>query len=214
MRQIAGVDVVIVADVLPDLTTSHVFSELKGDARTRDAATLVLVGGAGIALMIRAIGQLDFFPYASTRIGNPRGVVDWLTQMTLPILCYTYASFAYLSRQMRASMMETIRADFIRTARAKGLPERVVVLKHALRNSLIPILTIMANVLPALIGGSVIIEQIFEIQGMGKLAFTSVFDRDYPVLMAVAFFSAILTLLGILLSDISYALVDPRITYN
>ncbi len=189
-------------------------AEKRGRTRER-AALLSCLGLPLMAVMGWVVyQQFNFFPYRSTRIGNPTGMADWLTQTTLPLLCYTYASFAYLSRQMRASMMETIRADFIRTARAKGLPERVVVLKHALRNSLIPILTIMANVLPALIGGSVIIEQVFEIQGMGKLAFESVFNRDYPVVMAIALFSALLTLVGILLSDVSYALADPRISYS
>ncbi len=154
-------------------------------------------------------------PFQSNHLGTS-GLSwgDWGAELVLPLACYTYGSFAYISRQMRAGMMEVIRADYIRTARAKGLSERTVIFKHALRNSLIPVLTIMANVLPALIGGSVIIEQIFGIDGMGKLAYESIENRDYPVEMAVAFFSAILTLVGILISDLSYALVDPRITYN
>ena len=141
-------------------------------------------------------------------------LVDWLWHLVLPITCLTYASFAFLSRQMRVSMLETIRQDFIRTARAKGLSQRVVVLKHALRNSLIPILTISAALLPELLGGSLIIETIFGIEGMGKLAIDSIMNRDYPVINAIAFFSAFLTLLGILFSDLSYALVDPRIRYE
>lgn len=136
---------------------------------------------------------------------------DWLWHLVLPIFCLTYASFAFLSRQMRASMLETVRQDFIRTARAKGLSERVVIFKHALRNSLIPILTLSATLLPELLGGSVIIESIFQINGMGRLTYEAILQRDYPIINGVLFFSALLTLCGILLADLSYALADPRI---
>jgi peptide/nickel transport system permease protein len=139
---------------------------------------------------------------------------DWVWHLVLPITCLTYADFAFLSRQTRVAMLETVRQDFIRTAQAKGLSRRVVIFKHALRNSMIPILTLMASLLPELLGGSLIIETIFGIQGMGKLTIDSIVSRDYAVINAVAFFSAFLTLLGILLSDLSYALVDPRIRYE
>lgn len=140
--------------------------------------------------------------------------VDWLWHLVLPITCYTYGSFAFLSRQMRTSMLNVIKEDFIRTARAKGLPEHIVIFKHALRNSLIPILTLSAVILPELLGGSVIIEQIFSIDGMGKLTFEAILNRDYPVINGIFFFSAFLTLLGILIADLSYALADPRIKYD
>ena len=141
-------------------------------------------------------------------------LLDWIWHLVLPITCLTYASFAFLSRQMRVAMLETVRQDFIRTAQAKGLSRRAVIFKHALRNSMIPILTLMASLLPELIGGSIIIEYIFGIEGMGKLTIDSIHARDYAVINAVLFFSAFLTLLGILLSDLSYALVDPRIRYE
>jgi peptide/nickel transport system permease protein len=115
---------------------------------------------------------------------------------------------------MRSGMLDVIRQDYIRTARAKGLSEKVVIYKHALRNSLIPILTLMASLLPFLFGGSVIIEQIFTIDGLGKLAFDAVLDRDYPVIMANLVIAGFLTLLGILVTDIAYAIVDPRIEYR
>jgi peptide/nickel transport system permease protein len=136
---------------------------------------------------------------------------DWIKHITLPVVCLTYGGIAYVSRQMRAGMLETIRQDYIRTARAKGLAENVVVFKHALRNSMIPTLTLLAYLLPSMFGGSVIIEQIFSIDGLGKLMFEAILARDYPVIMSEVFISGILTLLGVLLSDISYALVDPRI---
>ncbi|MBL7999345.1 MAG: ABC transporter permease [Candidatus Kapabacteria bacterium] len=139
---------------------------------------------------------------------------DKLWHLILPMLIYTYGSFAYLSRQMRSAMLETVRQDYIRTARAKGLKERTVIFKHALRNSLIPIITLLASILPGLIGGSVIIETIFSIPGLGDLSFKGLVARDYPMIMAVFTFSAILTLAGILMSDILYSFVDPRIAFD
>ncbi len=142
-----------------------------------------------------------------------RRIADYVWHLTLPMLVYTYGSFAFISRQMRSAMLEVLRQDYIRTAYAKGLPGRVVIWKHALRNSLIPILTLLAGVLPALIGGSVIVETIFSIPGMGELSFRALVARDYPVIMAVFTLSAVLTLVGILLADILYAIADPRISF-
>ena len=140
------------------------------------------------------------------------GNVGW--HLVLPVTCLTYASFAFLSRFQRASMLEVIRQDYVRTARAKGLSEWRVVWHHALRNALIPILTLMGTLLPGLLAGSVIIEQIFAIPGMGRLGFESVLARDYPVIMALTFIGALLTLISVLLSDLLYVLVDPRITFR
>lgn len=163
---------------------------------------------------------LDWFPSSHAVSADYESMTtveafwDQVWHLTLPVLCLTYGGVAYISRQMRAGMLETIRQDYIRTARAKGLSEDVVIFKHALRNSLIPIVTLLANLLPLMIGGSVIIEQIFSIEGLGNLSFQAVLNRDYPVIMTIFTFSGFLTLLGILLSDITYALVDPRITYS
>lgn len=137
---------------------------------------------------------------------------DWLWNLVLPVVCLTYGSLAGLSRYARSGMLEIIRKDYIRTARAKGLPERTVIFKHALRNSLIPIVTLMASLLPAMIGGSVIIEFIFTINGMGKLSIDAILSRDYNMVMAFTTLSAVLVLLGMLLSDILYTVVDPRIS--
>ena len=139
---------------------------------------------------------------------------DTAWHLVLPIFCMTYASLAVLSRYMRTSMLEVIRQDYITTARAKGLSESKVIYKHALRNSLIPIITLLAGLLPALLGGSVIIETIFTIPGMGKLAWEAIMARDYPVIMAELTIVSFLTLLGILLSDILYSVVDPRIAFQ
>jgi peptide/nickel transport system permease protein len=140
-------------------------------------------------------------------------IQDELWHLALPVMCLTYYTMAVLSRYMRTGMIETIRQDFIRTARAKGLSQRAVVYRHALKNSLIPLITLMADVLPAVIGGSIVIETLFSIPGMGQLSYQAVFDRDYPLLMGIFTFSAFLTLTGILISDFLYTLVDPRITY-
>jgi len=176
----------------------------------------------GIMLIIFFGGGdfFDVFPYAGLHSNTFNSMtafeqfkdVSW--HIALPVMVMTYGSFAYLSRQMRTGMLEIIRQDYIRTARAKGLSERVVIYKHALRNSIIPILTILAGLLPYLIGGSVIIETIFSIPGMGSLGFEAITGRDYPIVMAVFTISAVLTLVGILLSDLMYSLVDPRITFE
>jgi peptide/nickel transport system permease protein len=141
-------------------------------------------------------------------------ITDQVWHLILPVTCMTYYTFAALSRYMRSSMLEVIRQDFIRTARAKGLSERLVIYRHALRNSLIPIVTLMADLLPALIGGSIVVETIFTIPGMGYLSFEAVLNRDYPLIMAIFTLSALLTLCGILLADFLYTVVDPRIAYE
>lgn len=132
----------------------------------------------------------------------------------LPAICYTYSSFAFLSRTMRVSMIETVGQDYIRTARAKGLPENKVIWKHAFRNSLLPIITVFANIFPAAIGGSVIIETIFTIPGMGSETIFAAQNNNYPMIIAVLTISGFLTLVGYLISDILYAVVDPRISYK
>ncbi|HOP77608.1 MAG TPA: ABC transporter permease, partial [Thermogutta sp.] len=121
---------------------------------------------------------------------------------------------AGLAMYARTSMLEVISQDYIRTARAKGLSEFKVIFKHALRNALIPILTLFSNFLPALLGGSVLVEYIFGIHGMGRLSWESIEQKDYPTLMALIYIDAIIVLLSILLTDILYVLVDPRITFS
>ncbi len=176
----------------------------------------------GIMLII-FLGGGDFltlFPYAGLHSNLYDTLSGWgkfkdlVWHLALPVLTMTYGSFAYLSRQMRTGMLEIIQQDYIRTARAKGLSEKKVILKHAMRNSMIPIITLMATLLPVLIGGSVIIETIFSIPGMGSLGFEAITGRDYPIVMAVFTVSAVLTLIGMLISDLLYSVVDPRITFS
>jgi peptide/nickel transport system permease protein len=137
--------------------------------------------------------------------------LDLLSHLVLPIAVATFGGLAGFSRYMRQSMLEVIRQDYIQSARAKGLAERVVIGKHALRNALLPIVTILGLSLPGLIGGSVIVESIFGIPGMGQLMVQSVFQRDYPVIMGNLVIVAALTLVANLFADVTYALVDPRI---
>jgi len=139
---------------------------------------------------------------------------DQAWHLFLPVVLLSYGGFAGLSRYMRASMLEVLGQDYVQVARAKGLKETVVVVKHALRNSLIPLVTMLAGLLPALIGGSVIIETIFSIPGLGQLGYESVRARDYPTVMALYSVSAVLTLIGILLSDLLLSVVDPRIAFG
>lgn len=132
----------------------------------------------------------------------------------LPLITYTYGSFAFLSRIMRTGMVEVINQDYIRTARAKGLSERKVVLKHAFRNSLLPIITVFANIFPVAVGGSVIIETIFSYPGMGLESYNAIRNQDYPMIIAVFTMAGFLTMVGYLVADVLYALVDPRISYG
>jgi peptide/nickel transport system permease protein len=138
-------------------------------------------------------------------------VRDLAAHLVLPVTVSAFGGLAGMSRYMRGNMLEVIRQDYITAARAKGLPERTVIFKHALRNALLPVITILGLSVPGLIGGSVIAESIFAIPGMGQLFYGAVMARDYPLVMGELVIGAVLTLLGNLLADLGYALVDPRI---
>jgi len=161
--------------------------------------------------------HLDWLPISGLKslnyeyLGFWGKTVDLGRHLILPVLLSAFGGLAGLSRYMRSNMLEVIRQDYILTARAKGLPERVVIYKHALRNALLPVVTVLGLSIPGLIGGSVIFESIFAIPGMGQLFYGAVMARDYPVVMGELVIGAVLTLIGNLVADISYALVDPRI---
>jgi peptide/nickel transport system permease protein len=176
-------------------------------------------------LLIMTFANTDVLPWlpasgVKPALGYPDGasfpemVKISFPYIILPAICYTYSSFAFLSRTMRVSMLESLSQDYIRTARAKGLSENKVVWKHGLRNALLPIITVFANVFPAAIGGSVIIESIFTIPGMGSESIYAIQNNNYPMIIAVLTITGFLTLLGYLISDILYAIVDPRISYK
>ena len=175
---------------------------------------------AVILLNLFTVGDWAFFPNRGFVSDNAEEfttlqyIKDVIWHVCLPIACMSYGGLAALSRYARTGLLDVIRADYIRTARAKGLPESVVIIKHAARNGMIPIITLMATLLPVLIGGSVIIEVIFDIPGMGSFIFSSILQKDYNAVMVVLLISSLLTLIGMLLADLAYALVDPRITFN
>lgn len=138
-------------------------------------------------------------------------VWDMFLHALLPVICYTYGALAYYTRFIRANMQEVIRQDYIRTAQAKGVSPLMVIVKHAFRNTLIPLVTLVGLTLPSLLSGSVILEQIFAWPGMGRLFFESILERDYPTIMGLTLMFSVLTLAGQLLADILYAVVDPRV---
>lgn len=136
---------------------------------------------------------------------------DLAAHLALPIAVYTIGSLAGMSRYMRSCMLEVLRQDYILTARAKGLPPHIVIIRHAMRNALLPIITLLGLSVPGLIGGSVIIESIFALPGLGQLFYASVMSRDYTMIMGNLVLGAVLTLAGNLLADVCYGLADPRI---
>lgn len=141
-------------------------------------------------------------------------LADRLHHLVLPSIALGVASAASVSRYMRSSMLEVIRQDYIRTARAKGLPEREVILKHALKNALLPIITLLGLYLPFLFSGAVLVEVVFAWPGMGRAIFEAISERDYPVVMATSFIFAVMVVIANLVADILYAIVDPRIRYE
>jgi peptide/nickel transport system permease protein len=138
-------------------------------------------------------------------------IQDRVAHLFMPAVALGIGSAAGVARYMRGSMLEVIRQDFIRTARAKGLSERVVVFKHALRNALLPIITLVGLTMPYLFGGAVLVETIFAWPGMGRLIVSAVYERDYPLVMATSFVISVMVVLGNLLADVLYAVADPRI---
>jgi len=140
-------------------------------------------------------------------------LLDALWHLCLPVACLAYGGFALLARQTRAAVLESLRADYVRTARAKGASERDVLLRHAFRNSLLPLITMFAGVFPAMLSGSVVIERIFSIPGMGSLIIDAIFERDREVLLANALIIGIVNVVALLIADVLYAMADPRIRY-
>lgn len=146
--------------------------------------------------------------------GFVRWLLDYFWHAALPVVCLSLFSLAPLAMYARTSLLEVLGQDYIRTARAKGLPESRVILVHALRNSLIPLITLFASFLPAMLGGSVLIEYLFNIPGMGRLSWESILLKDFPVVMALIYIDAIVVMLSILMTDLLYMFVDPRISFE
>ncbi len=173
---------------------------------------IILIVVFGISLRVLPISGLKSINYAYLSTFDK--VLDMAKHLILPLVVATTGSIAYMSRYVASNLDDVLRQDYILLARIKGLPERVILRKHALRNALIPVITILGLSVPGLIGGSVIFETIFSIPGMGQLFFQSAMARDYPVIMALLVLTSFLTLLGNILADIGYALADPRIRFK
>ena len=175
-----------------------------------------------VGLLLQAVccegGVWPIFPLKGLNTVDADNLSSWQLLLSgargyvLPVFCLSYAGLAGLSRYARNSMLEVIHSDFIRTARAKGLGETEILWKHAFRNALITLITLFGGLLPGLVAGSVLVEYIFNIPGMGALSLVALSSRDYPLVMALFAFSGALTLAGILLSDLLYAAADPRIS--
>ena len=201
-----------------------VFSAVKQDSLfDRVSSLIVFIGFAvptfwlALLLMILFGVKLDWLPISGfrslnyTNLSPVAQILDVGKHLILPIFVSAFGGLAGMSRYMRSNMLEVIRQDYITTARAKGLDERTVIFKHALRNALLPVITILGLSVPGLIGGSVIFETIFAIPGMGQLFYQSVMMRDYPTIMGILVIGAALTLFGNLLADLMYSWADPRI---
>lgn len=181
---------------------------LIGFLANRDYLPLFPTGGLSSPL---AAGW-TFFP--SFAQGHPGWLADRLWHLAAPVLCLTYGGFAFLSKLTRASMLENLAADFVRTARAKGQAERVILFRHVLRNSILPLITIASSILPGLLGGAAIIENIFSISGMGKLTLEAINVRDREVVLSVTLVIAMISTFSLLIADICYVLADPRVSYE
>jgi microcin C transport system permease protein len=205
-----------------------VYKAIKNGSAFDRSSSLLLSAAYSIPPIILGILLLVYFAGASYFNWFPIGGVfsdnyDDLTQMgkfldrahhfVLPLICYMVGSFTYLTFMMKSSLLDVIKLDYIRTAKAKGLPDRIVYMKHALRNALIPIVTGMSDILAIFFTGSILIEKIFNLDGMGLLSLTAVSSRDYNVLMGLIFLEALLMLVGRLISDLLYVVVDPRIDF-
>jgi len=159
--------------------------------------------------------RLRWLPVGGTMtLGGTGGLIDSLHHLILPALVLAGAGGGALTRYVRSSMLEVLGQDYVRTARSKGLAERIVLRRHALRNALIPVVTLAGLQIPALLAGAVITEQIFEWPGMGRLTIEAINQRDYPVLMGITLIAAVLVAAGNLLADIAYSVIDPRIRYE
>jgi ABC-type dipeptide/oligopeptide/nickel transport system permease component len=180
---------------------------------------IILVGDMLLGFLANP-QYLGWFPAANAHSTNTdwmtafQYAMDYLWHMILPVICLSYGGFAYLSKIQRAAMLDNLGQDYVRTARAKGVSGFVVATRHVFRNSLLPMITIFAGIIPSLLGGSIVVERIFSIKGMGDLMVTATFSRDLPIVQAVAFVGSAITLVCLLVTDLCYAIADPRVSYD
>lgn len=197
-----------------------VIQALRPYSRLDDVVTFISLFGFAVptfwlALMLMLVFsvRLDWLPASGIRPVNTSGwnPVEMAPYLVLPTLVLGTNLLASVARYTRASMLEALAQDYIRTARAKGLRDQIVIFRHALRNSLLPVITLLGVQIPFLLGGSVAVETIFALPGIGRLALDSVVVRDYPVILTINVILAVLVLVGNLLSDIAYGIADPRV---
>ena len=171
----------------------------------------------GVVFIIVFAVNLQWFPsiYDTTlKVTDWNSFLQQVRQMAMPVTVLALYNAAQISRFMRASMLDNLGQDYVRTARAKGLSERTVVLKHVLRNSLIPVVTVIALGLPAVFGGAIITEQVFKVNGLGQLLISAIHSNDIPMVLTLTFIFAILIVVFTLIADILYGILDPRIRYD
>ncbi len=207
-----GVLKALKADSVFDIVSSGLLFIMLSIPPVMLAIVLIVFFAGGSFFNWFPLGGLHSDAYATMDVGAK--IWDRIHHAALPLACYLIGSFTFLTILMKNSMLDIIKLDYIRTAQAKGLGSKVVYMKHALRNALIPIVTGMSGILTVFFAGSIIVEQIFQLDGMGQLGLTAVSSRDYNVLMGLIFIESLLFLVGRLLTDIAYVLVDPRIDFS
>jgi microcin C transport system permease protein len=202
------------------LTAGQSFDRLSGILLYIAYSVPPLVLGIFLIVVFAGESYLSWFPIGGLysdnyeTLGTFGKILDRTHHFVLPTICYLIGGFTELTLLTRNSMLDIIKSDYIRTARAKGLSEKVVVYKHALRNALIPVATGLGGYLAVFLTGSLIIEKIFNLDGIGLLSYSSILSRDYNVVMGLLFLSSMALMLGNLVSDLIYVLVDPRIDFN
>jgi peptide/nickel transport system permease protein len=203
--------------------TIGILQALRPNSKLDDAGTVISLFGfsmpgfwlASMLILLFSV-RLHWFPVSGIRpVGSTRwSPIEMAPHLVLPTIVLGTGLMASIARYTRSSMLEALGQDYMRTARAKGLPARVVITRHALRNSLLPVITVLGYSLPLLVGGAAIVESIFALPGVGRLALDSVFARDYPVVLSINLMSAFAVLVGSLLADVLYAVADPQIRYQ
>lgn len=168
----------------------------------------------GLLLLLMFSVELRWLPLGGSRSISGGGFVDTLRHMILPVSVLSFGTISTVSRFIRAEILEVKEQDYIRTAYGKGLPTRLVIVRHVLRNALIPVATLLGAALGSLLGGAVVIEQVFSWPGMGRLLVNAVLQRDFPLVMGSVVFNSILYIVGVLFSDILYGVLDPRVRYS
>jgi peptide/nickel transport system permease protein len=174
----------------------------------------------GMLLILYLGVRLDLLPFRGMRSDDFADLSSWgrawdlVKHYVMITFCFTFGNLAYYARFVRQNLLEVIGQDYVRTARAKGLPERTVILRHAFRNSLIPLVSLIGLTFPFVLSGSVILEYMFNWPGLGRLYFESVLGRDYPTIMALNFITAVLVLVTTFVADLAYGWVDPRVSYQ